>query len=288
MKTAKSQMVIILAVLIAFAAVLLALLSSRGQSSEGGSVVAAFSGAPTRSSSEHRDEDRAASASLINRRPTTEARLAKTIQPTTQLLQSLGTTVNTNAKTSLETETDIRFSDFLAGLSGSPQRVDEIRQQLITAYADILAFGIALQEGDIGPAEAESRADPNYVLNQVAELLTAQELTELETYMEADARERFQSTYEPQLELIGVELSGESKDRLIETLFTQTYLLVSSDGIGASSDLESRFQRQLEAIARTRDSLRVSMTPEQFEQANKFLSEQELGLLGAQTIFSVN
>jgi len=86
--------------------------------------------------------------------------------------------------------------------------------------------------------------------------------------------------------LIGVELSVDNKEKLLETLFIETYLLVNNDGLGTSIDLESGFQRQLDAIVNTRDSLRLSMTPQQFEQADAFLSEQEQGLLGAQTIFS--
>lgn len=284
MKIAKSQLLVIVAVLIAFAAVVLAVLSAAQQDAEGDSGAANIDESVMRSGS----EGRGVLPSPANRRPLAGAGQAATREPTSVLLQSLGTTLNANAAVSLESEVELRFRGYLGSLAGSPQRIDAIRQELIAAYVDILAFGIALQQGDIAPAEAEARTDPNYVLNQLAEILTSEELTELETFMETAARERFQSTYSPQLELIGVELNTDNKERLLETLFTETYLLVNSNGLGTVSDLVSGFQRQLDAIENTRDSLRVSMTPEQFEQANAFLSEQERGLLGAQAIFSKN
>lgn len=284
MKIVKSQLVVAVGVLIACAAVLLALLSAAQQDSESESSAANIEQPALRSSSEGRD----ASRSPEGRRSISGARSATALEPTSSVLQTLGTTLTPTTEAALQLETDSRFAEFLAGLNGSPQRIEEVRQALIAAYADILAFGVALQQGDIAAAEAEARTDPNYVLNQLADLLTPEELTGLETFMEADARQRFESTYSPQLEVIGVELSVDNRERLLETLFTETYLLVNSDGLGMPSDLVSGFQRQLDAIENTRVSLRLSMTPEQFEQADGFLSEQERGLLGAQTIFSTN
>lgn len=281
MKIAKSQLVVLLAVLIAFAAVLLA--SSR-QTPE--NLTSATSDEETTQgiAIENRDAPR----SVASRDFLAGPGRAAIPEPAAALLRSLGTTLSATTVGALELEIDIRFTDFLAGLDGSPQRIEDIRQALIAAYADILAFGVALQQGSITPAEAESRADPNYVLNQLAELLGPEEVIELETYLEADARRRFLTTYEPQLELISGQLSLENREALLETLFTETYLLENNNGIGAASNLESGFQRQLEAISNTRDSLRSTMTPEQFTQANAFLDEQEQGLLGAQTIFSPN
>lgn len=284
MKIVRFQLVVAVAVLIAFAAVLLALLSSAQQGAQNDSGTTTVDQSVIRSGS----EDRNAPRSPADRDSSVGVGQTGTRETTSALLQSLGTTLNASAQESLELETDIRFANYLEDLSGSPQRLDAIREELIAAYADILAFGIAVQQGDIAPDEAEARTDPNYVLNQLAGLLTSEELTQLETYMESEARQRFQSTYSPQLELIGVELSADNQTTLLETLFTETYLLVNRDGLGTGSDLVSGFQRQLDAIENTRDSLRVSMSSEQFEEANAFLGEQERGLQSAQTIFSRN
>ncbi|MBL4573355.1 MAG: hypothetical protein JKY86_09825 [Gammaproteobacteria bacterium] len=284
MKIIKSQWGVAVAVLMAFGAVLLALLSSAQQGVQSEFETASVGQSAIRSSL----KNRAVSRSPTGRYPIVSAGQAATRETTAALLQSLGITLNASAEESLQLEIDIRFTDFLAGLNGSPQRIEAIRQEFIAAYTDILAFGIALAQRDITPAEAEARTDPNYVVNQMAGLLTSEEMTELETLMESEARQRFHSTYSPQLDVIGVELSVDNRASLLETLFMETYLLVNRDGLGTTSDLVSGFQRQLEAIENTRDSLRVSMTPEQFTEANAFLSEQEQGLLGAQTIFFKN
>ena len=106
--------------------------------------------------------------------------------------------------------------------------------------------------------------------------------------MEEGARQRFKTTYSPQLELIGVELDAQNKERLLEALFTETYLRVNSDGLGAPANLEAGLQRQLDAIESARESMRRALSTEQFQQADLFLIEQEQGLLGAQTIFSTH
>ncbi len=283
MKTNNSQRVVISAVVLAFAVVLYALVIANQKPAENAAQAARFEQAAERSAEQGRSDARPLAA-----RSSSASDGAFTAQPTAALLQSLGTQLHANTQEALQAETALRFTDFLNGLDGSSERIDAIREALIGAYADILAFGVALQQGDIAPAEAAARADPNYVLNQLAGLLSSEELTELETFMESEARESFLSTYSPQLELLDVQLSAEIQDRLLETLFTETYLLVNSNGIGAPSDLVLGFQRQLDAIANTRDSLRASLSTEQFDQADAFLAEQERGLLGAQIIFSTN
>lgn len=224
--------------------------------------------------------------------PTPNARLsapfAQTSLPTTERIASLGADPSVAAMGSLHSEVANRFANYLASLAGSADRIAELRSHLTAAYADILAFGVAIEQGLISEEEAAARADANYVLNQMAAHLTPIELTALETFMEDEARERFQSSYAPQLEVVGVELGSEDRRNLLETFFMETYLLVNANGLGAASSLASGFQRQIEAIENTRIALGASMTAEQFQQAQKFLDEQERGLQGALTIFGAN
>jgi len=282
MKTVKSKQVVVFAIFLALAAVAFSLLSDGQRSIEND----ASSAAPSSLDSANESVDAVRSQAM---RPFINvANQAASRETSSALLQALGTSLSENAVSALDSEIDMRFADFLANLAGTPQRKEVIRQEIAAAYSDILAFGVALQRGDISPAEAEAHRDPNYVLNQLASVLTSEELTELETEMETEARQRFQSTYAPQLEVIGVELTEAGQETLLETLFTETYLLINRNGLGTAANLNSGFQLQLDAIENARDSLRVSMTPAEFEQAEAFLSEQERGLLGAQTIFSNN
>ncbi|GJM13529.1 MAG: hypothetical protein DHS20C12_19320 [Pseudohongiella sp.] len=284
MQRLKSQIVLVLVGVTVLAAVLLSLWGD----DERGSATESMATSMATSAIVPSIEEGAASPSPSSRRAGVASPQSASLEPTSERLQSLGTTLNANAVESLRLETDIRFEEFLEGLSGSGQRIAEIQQQIVDAYADILAFGVALQEGSIGPAEAEARADPNYVVNQLAQLLTSEELTELESFLEEDAREQFLSVYSPQIEVMGVDLNGDNKEILLETLFLETYLQVNRNGLGAASDLESSLQRQLQALESARDNLRASLSADQFEAANIFLREQEQGLLGAQTIFSTN
>ncbi len=241
---------------------------------------------PELSESVGRDGDQADTAALpvpLQRATSVQRRTHESISA---FLAARAPALSDETLASVEAEVDTRFEAYLHSLDIPDQRREQLRSRLIAAYGDILAFGAGVQRGDITAAEAASRTDPNYVVNQLAEVLSAGELTALGTYLEEEARQRFQNVYAPQLEVVATGMDGAGRAQLLETLFTETYLLVNENGIGTAANLELSFQRQLDAIRNTRQSLRASLSPQQFAQANLFLTEQEKGLQGAQTIFA--
>lgn len=198
------------------------------------------------------------------------------------------TELSLNIQQAIASEVELNFGDFIAGLSGDQQRHSEIAQSLIDAYLDIADFSITVGLGEVSLSEVDAVADPDYVINKVAELLSPSEFTAIETWMEDSARNKFLNMYEPQVNLLASGLSENNSAQLLETLFIETYLLGSANSLGIPNDMVSNFQRQIEAINNTRDNIRASLPADQFELANAFLNSQEQGLTVAQTIFSAN
>ena len=165
------------------------------------------------------------------------------------------------------------FSDFLDGFSNSEQRT--VADALTKAYTDIQLVGLAAEMENLSEDELATLANPNHVLEVMSSQLSTQKLTELENFLEERARKRFDLASESSISALAAELEPQSREQLLDTLFTQTYLLVNPDGIGSRANLGLRANEQLRAINNTREALRHSLSEEELILVEAYLQERE-------------
>lgn len=236
------------------------------------------------------------SASANRAQPTTQRtspnrppRTAAGSDPLEQVLRDIrAATPPASAVTrdAISEQVDTDFNDFLRALAGDERRRNTVRLALEQAMLDISTLTAAVQADLVTSEQLAAIANPNHVLDRVAAILEPDELTRLETYMEDRERNRFLANFSSQVEISVPALDANSREFLLNTWFTERYAAINPYGIGAHSGVGSGLDQQMEAIARTRDSLRMSLTPEQYAIANQFLREQVEAISTVRQVFS--
>lgn len=164
-------------------------------------------------------------------------------------------------------------------LDGGQEREDEVLEALSQAYREAAALG-----GNQDSLNTRSQ-DPNYVVNAMAEYLDADELTELELFLETSSKQQFIDSYGPQLEIISPTLSSSVKEVLLDTFFTEVYAATNPHGSLAPQNSAAFLARQQDAIQRTQDQLQTTLPAAEYALVNDFLNEQAAGIELAQSLF---
>jgi hypothetical protein len=187
--------------------------------------------------------------------------------------------LSSNVSLAIDEQVEGGLGAFIGSLAGDDRRRESIRSALVNAYADAARVSLATNSA------GGMISDPNFIVNAMEEILDANELTQLDTFLEESWRESFEKTYSPQIDLISPRLEAHNKQLLLDTLFVETYAATSPAGnsTGSTNDF---IAKQLDAIRLTRDSLRGAIQGAQFELINEFLNEQETGLSIALDVFS--
>lgn len=185
------------------------------------------------------------------------------------------TSLSNSVGLAIQMQVTDKLDAFIGSLVGDEERRRNVRAALVSAYSDAAELA----------ANGTTLNDPDYVLNSLAPLLDADEQMQLETYLEDSSREAFMETYGPQIELVSPTLEPTNAQLLLETLFAETYGSTNPDGIPLSQTVDY-LDSQLQAIQATRQRMRGSMEPSQFQLMDEFLTTQENGILKAQQIFA--
>lgn len=172
-----------------------------------------------------------------------------------------------------------RLQGYVNELEGGQGRVEQVLDALSQAYQEAAALG-----ANTDPSNTVNQ-DPNYVVNAMGEFLDADELTELELFLETSSKQQFIDSYGPQLEIISPTLSSDVKQVLLDTLFTEVYAATNPHGSLAPQNSAAFLARQQDAIQLTQDQLRSTLSAEEYALVDNFLSEQAAGIKLAQSLF---
>ncbi len=185
------------------------------------------------------------------------------------------------SRVQIQDEVSNDFSEFLR--SYSKPEADQLLAVLTRSYAEINLVAGAIARGELSDEQIEILRDPQYVLSSMQRYLSAVELGKLEAAMEARSRDRFEFSMRPALETAVSSMSENTQTRLMDRLFSETYLRLNPDGMGTDAGMSTRADLQLQAIRATREHLMTDLSPQEFSQANEFLAQQEV----AQAAFGI-
>lgn len=180
----------------------------------------------------------------------------------------------------LEDQVSNQLAGYVSQLDTDESRSAVVLAALSQAYKDAAALAATTD------ASSTQNQDPNYVVNAMAEFLDAQELLELELYLETSSKDQFLTTYGPQIDLLSSTLSTSGRELLLETYFAEHYAATNPHGSLAPQNSMDFVSKQLEAIEVTREQLRSGLDVADFTIADAFLSAQAAGLEMAQNLFS--
>lgn len=182
----------------------------------------------------------------------------------------------------IRSEVDNKFRAFIDSVAMDSEHRLQLTEAFTKNYTELAK--IAANED----SSSSALQDANYVVNQMAAYLSSDELAELETFLEDSARQGYEEKWLPQLDSLSSGLSSDNKQQILETLFSETYATTNPNGTDVAANAQEFLNKQLQAIENARLTLKTTLTQAQFELANQFLVEQEMGLHSAAVIFGSN
>lgn len=192
---------------------------------------------------------------------------------------AIASTRSTLSRQALATQVSNQLQEYADGLDGGSERAGEILQALSQAYQEAAALAA---NPDLSNTQ---NRDPNYVVNAMAELLDAEELTELELFLETSSKRQFLDTYSSSLEIVSPTLSSNIKQLLLDTFFTEHYAATNPHGSLVPANSTDFLVRQMDAIRLTQDQLRGTLPASEFTLVDNFLAQQAAGIDLALSLF---
>lgn len=177
---------------------------------------------------------------------------------------------------------DAQFSGFFAALSGAEERRGRVRDTLLQAYRELTDYRLAQSMGVIRERHTAYRVAKNYIEAALKPLLTPSELVGLSELLEEEARQKFYLSFGAQVGAFARKqtkpMAAESREALVREHFRSSYELDNPLALGSLSE-GVRLQRQIDALERTRDTLRVRLEAAELAAVDEFLLEQRRQLI---------
>jgi hypothetical protein len=172
-----------------------------------------------------------------------------------------------------------------------PADVDaQVRDILAAHMSAEMERGMAAMEGGKMPSGADTRtaADAARVelRNQVAQVLTPEELAKWDEYQEDLPRHMLEQSVDMQLNMFASSMDDDTRQVIRDTLVEE--MLASQEELQATEtplEIGDQFERQSVAYANAREILANTLTEEQYQQADRFLTQQEQMVAASMEMF---
>lgn len=175
---------------------------------------------------------------------------------------------------------DMQYASLLKDLA-LPADVDkQVRDILMASAMSQIEQGMSIMEGGDGQSAKDFRAQEEAataeVRAQLSEVLTADELAQWEEFEADKERHMMEQSYDMQLNMFGGSMDDDTRLILRDTLVEQ--MLLSQEQAAQSDEpmeVTDHLQQQQQAYDRTREAIAIVLTEEQYQQADRFLTQQE-------------
>lgn len=174
---------------------------------------------------------------------------------------------------------NLQYGEFIGSLKTDQSRADQIKNLLVDILAEQNLGAVRLAAGELELSEITETRAPDYIRNQLASLLTPDELREFEDYESGNSERMLRRTYTSQIYLTAPGLSEPNRQILVDSMVS--YLSPQGenyqvpDATDADSTIEWMWTRQLDAITLIRQQLQTEFEPEQMREANNFLNQMQ-------------
>ena len=182
-------------------------------------------------------------------------------------------------ESSARMQMNLRDGEFIGSLKTDQSRADQIKNLLVDILAEQNLEAVRVAAGELDMSEIMETRAPDYIRNQLALLLTPDELREFEDYESGNSERMLRRSYTSQIYLTSPGLSEPNRQILVDSVVS--YLSPQGENYQAPSALnadsisESMLTRQLEAITLIRQQLQTEFEPEQMREANNFLNQMK-------------
>ena len=180
-----------------------------------------------------------------------------------------------------EMQVQVRYGGFLGNLSDS--RREDINSAITAVFVERNKASRNISAGVATALAMEEIASPDYLRNQLLDVLTRDELLAFDAFEDSYLEVQLRNNFNAQLARTAPGLSEANKKLVLEVLMKhmgagQTKVLYSG------GDAVDESQRQLRALMDARSEIISQIDDEQMQETEKFLSQIQSGLLTSQSM----
>ena len=173
---------------------------------------------------------------------------------------------------------DIQFGAFLLGLSGDAQRRSGIEAALLQVLTTRVEMSAAAASGGVTRAQLQAVTDPGYLREQMAPLLSSDELAVLDGLGGAPSDEQMKQDYVAELRRSAPGLSAENRELVLDTLVRHLRADAAGPAELAQLSVDDLVRRQMQSVMRAGQELQTKITGGQLEQVMGFLNQLQTNL----------
>ena len=180
-----------------------------------------------------------------------------------------------------EMQVQVRYGGFLGNLSDS--RREDINSAITVVFVERNKASRNISAGIATSLAMEEIASPDYLRNQLSDVLTKDELLAFDEFEDSYLQVQLRNNFNSQLARTAPGLSEANKKLVLEILMKhmgagQTKVTYSG------GDAVDESQRQLRALMDARSEIISQIDDEQMQETEKFLSQIQSGLLTSQSM----
>ena len=174
-------------------------------------------------------------------------------------------------------QVNMNYRDFLNSLNIDENRKNQIEALLVTVLGEQTILSMQVAVGDLDRAELAEISGNGYITDQLATLLTSEELELLEEYQTDMPARQLRSVFTTQVVMAAPEMSDSNRSYLVDMM--TDYLSPTGDNYipTLNSDPEtmeeSATENYLEAMDRMRSVIQTELNPDEMQEADLVLDQ---------------
>lgn len=178
---------------------------------------------------------------------------------------------------SARTAINMQYRDLFQQLALPPETEAQVKELLQQFASDAINAGLKALSGN---ADAEGMQQANLeretqLRNNLAQLLTPEELAQYDAYQEALPEKMLEQSYETMLRMYGTGLSEESIQMVKQVLVEETLHLKPDPDIPPADAMQTYAVQQEEAFARALERLAPDLSEEEYAAVEDFIEQQQ-------------
>lgn len=177
----------------------------------------------------------------------------------------------------------VRYGGFVDSLAVGTERRAEIDSAITAVYIERTRASRDRSSGRASAVDLEAIASAAYLREQLAALMTAEELAEFDRYEATFQQRQLRNNFTLQLSRVAGGLTEANREIVLEVLMQ--HMGAGQERVQASNrDAVDESQRQLQALMNARMEIAGRLDEAQLREAEKFLGQILSGLLTTQSM----
>ena len=177
----------------------------------------------------------------------------------------------------------VRYGGFVDSLAAGTEHRAEIDSAITAVFIERTKASRDRSSGRASAVDLEEIASAAYLREQLATIMTAEELAELDRYEATFRQRQLRNNFTLQLSRVAGGLTEENREIVLEVLMQ--HMGAGKEQVQASNrDAVDESQRQLQALMNARMEIAGRLNEMQLQEAEKFLGQILSGLLTTQSM----